>query len=152
MDAVGCGYGLLVYPGQAMSTSGRPRWEYATLVIMSRTVKNAADGRWVWIRTADLSIRAKAVARWTTVEEESEKIGTQYSWRPAEGNSGEHNKVVQGPIDHLGDLGWELVSETIRSSAIASGSVVGWDTTYSIPWARAYLFKRIAGENAPGQG
>lgn len=120
------------------------RWEYATVVYENQAAHNSSTSSWTWTTTATLRMRAKIVARWSVTYPPATMpaISTQYSWTPVGNSPPEHNRVVQGPIDHLGDLGWELVTVKIDSGAIRTGSEIGWHTSISVIATETYLFKR----------
>src|SRR5690349_6913426 len=130
-----------------MTTTLMQRWEYAFLEYEFRAKKSPSDDSWTFTWTAVLSMRARRIARWRNVRQakgnQSElEIPYQVSWHPVGTPAGEHNRVVQGPVDHLGDLGWELVSTNVTSSAVRPADELGSQTTASVPVALNYLFKR----------
>lgn len=44
--------------------------------------------------------------------------------------------------DHLGGMGWELVTGLLRVNALQQGTLPGWSTTFSTPVQEYYIFKR----------
>lgn len=118
------------------------RWAYSLLSIESKAQPAAAGQAWTWSSTATLGQRGTLVARWKAERIGDFENGVPCAWEPDAINRGEYGKTVYGPIDHLGDLGWELVAVTVEASAVVSGTYYGWMAQSSVPLKFSYTFKR----------
>ncbi len=114
------------------------QWEYATLYwTENRTSFNHPAGTgWKWEQKFEL---------WWPGADKSEIIGKSvHIWNP--GNKPDELDSVaegitklSGVLNTLGAEGWELISETVRSTAVNSGD--GYAAT-GRPVSFSYLFKR----------
>ncbi len=118
------------------------RWEYAFLDFSYRAKHDETNDRWTWVMKATLSMRARVVARWKTENPSDADFSEPAVWSPVGDAPPEHAVEVQGPLDHLGDMGWELVSAYIASSALRTGSDIGWRTTHSAVQTERSVLKR----------
>ena len=130
--------------GNAEGVISRSRWEYAFLTISQKAERDSSSNDWTWHYTAALSIRARTIAKWQMSYPANSlgNLNRQYSWSPVGQAPEEHRRVVYGPVDHLGDRGWDLVGVTQSETAVRTGAEIGWQTTMSIPLSTTYIFKR----------
>ena len=120
------------------------KWEYAFLSFTTRASQR--NGEWIWTNTAELSMRAAYVARWTNTALASATwgIGEVSVWVPSPDNQSPYRVEARGPIDLLGDLGWEIVAAKDLASLARQDADPGWMVMTSFPYKYQYTLKRQA--------
>lgn len=120
------------------------RWEYAVLTFVANGSKGP-DDVWTWKHKATFGQRAMTVARWTTETPVGDlPIGESVVWTADGANPEELSFTSGGPLDLLGDLGWEVVTTVIERSVSMQNDTPGWNAMQSVPFDRSYTLKRPA--------
>ncbi len=95
-------------------------WEYGFLTFVEKSTLDVPSSTWTYSRTAYFGCRTRLLAEWSISWGQEDKMEV-WLWEPASKNEPEHGRVVSGPLDHLGDLGWELVDVSVLSTAVTTG-------------------------------
>ncbi len=123
------------------------RWDYGFLTITTKAIAPTSNAtQWRWHRTAHLSVRATTAAKWTLETEAGDEPG-QAEWVAEPKNVPPYQQNSFGPVDLLGDLGWELVSVVVMSSSVVQGNAesIGYVAPTSSPHSTMFSFKRPKG-------
>lgn len=117
------------------------RWEY--LGVGTQTVtKQGADNTWTYVTTWIVTTRGKTVARLRTTVPVDQPVDEYKQLPIGEQHPDYALRDDERMWDHLGEMGWEMVTGYVRASMLRQDDGPGWFTTSSAPFQEFFAFKR----------
>lgn len=117
------------------------KWQYLSVLNDYRYVEKG--DRWSLITTTTVSCGGEAVARFSS---ETPVTGSPDEVAKITPIGEQHPEYQPEDLrrlwDHLGSLGWELVTGYVRANALRTGDQPGWVGTWSSVLGEAFIFKR----------